>query len=165
MRTTELMLIIVVLALAATITHAATHQVKQDGTGDFTSIQEGIDAAVDGDVVVVHPGTYRENINFGGKNITLRSTDPTDWGVVDATVIDGGLKDSVVTFQGGENESCFLAGFTITNGDSTWGGGIHGGPSYEGPHNKAAPGALSVTTLASKAAVWLFATAQSPTAK
>ena len=29
------------------------------------------DAAVDGDIVIVHPGTYYENIGFNGQNIIL----------------------------------------------------------------------------------------------
>jgi pectin methylesterase-like acyl-CoA thioesterase len=47
-----------------------------------TTIQAAIDAAEDGDVIVVRPGNYNEKINFNGKNITLRSTDPDDPEVV-----------------------------------------------------------------------------------
>ena len=41
-------------------------------------LQAAIDAAVDGDVIVLNPGTYPGRIRFGGKAITVRSTDPAD---------------------------------------------------------------------------------------
>ncbi len=91
---------------------------------DYATIQEAIDAASPGDVVIVDPGTYQENINFHGKDITLRSTDPDDSSVVESTVIDGGELDTVVTFEGGESREAILEGFTITNGESDEGGGI-----------------------------------------
>ncbi|MBN1592895.1 MAG: hypothetical protein JW941_06580, partial [Candidatus Coatesbacteria bacterium] len=124
MKTIHLTLVILLLAIAATSGPAATYHVKQDGAGDFTYIQDAIDASVDGDTVIVHPGTYYENIQFGGKNITLSSTDPDDWDVVEAAVIDGGQNGSVVTFAGTEDASCELSGFTITNGSAENGGGI-----------------------------------------
>jgi hypothetical protein len=40
---------------------------------DQTTIQNGINAAVDGDTVLVQPGIYFENINFSGKNIVVTS--------------------------------------------------------------------------------------------
>lgn len=90
----------------------------------FATIQKGIDSAQNGDKVIVYPGTYRENIQFKGKNITLTSTDPNDPNVVAATIIDGGQNGPVVTFNNGESADCILAGFTITNGHNDCGGGI-----------------------------------------
>ncbi len=93
----------------------------------FATIQRSINASFDGDIIVVAEGTYLENIRFHGKNIVLRSTDPFDPGVVENTIIDGNRSGSVVTFEGTENETCVLSGFTIRNGCGYDGGGICGG--------------------------------------
>ena len=88
--------------------------------GDFPTIQAGIDAAVDGDEVVVAPGTYNENINFLGKAITLRSSDGSGVTTIDAAG-DGG---SVVVCLSREGADTVLDGFTITGGFTDLGGGM-----------------------------------------
>lgn len=45
---------------------------------DYPRIQAGIDASVNGDNVIVFPGTYNELIDFKGKAITLKSSDGPD---------------------------------------------------------------------------------------
>jgi len=89
-----------------------------------SSIQAAIDAARDGDTIIVGEGAYLENINFRGKAIAVRSEDPEDPSAVAATIIDGGARGSAVTFNSGEGENSVLTGFTITNGRADWGGGI-----------------------------------------
>ena len=78
---------------------------------DEATIQLGIDAAADGETVLVAAGTYRENIDFHGKNIVLASKAGAA-----KTVIDGGQVASVVVFRSGETRRAVLDGFTITNG-------------------------------------------------
>ena len=43
----------------------------------YSTIQQGIDAATLGDTVLVAPGTYVENIDFIGKGITVGSEGPS----------------------------------------------------------------------------------------
>ncbi|MBN1436678.1 MAG: PQQ-binding-like beta-propeller repeat protein [Sedimentisphaerales bacterium] len=94
----------------------------------YPTIQSALEAASEGDVIVVAPGTYYENIHFEGEDVILTSTNPFDPCIVAQTVIDGGRNDSVVTFEGSETLDCVVTGLTITNGDTeydTGGGGIN----------------------------------------
>jgi len=85
---------------------------------DYTEIQDAIDNSVNGDTIIVRPGTYLENIDFKGKAITLVSESGPE-----VTVIDGRGSPKVVTFDSGEGLDSILDGFTITNGDD------HTGPA------------------------------------
>ena len=103
---------------------------------DIDSIQGGINLASDGDTVLVDIGTYFENINFNGKNITVGSLFLTtnDRSFISKTIIDGNQNSSVVRIDNGEDTTAVLCGFTITNGVggkhcwrtgcSYWAGGI-----------------------------------------
>ena len=91
------------------------------------TIQSAINAASNGDTVLVAPGTYHENINFEGKSITVISS-----GGPAVTTINGGGNGPVVLFVSGEGTGSVLSGFTVTNGNSnsvsgvsppTWNGG------------------------------------------
>ncbi len=91
---------------------------------DYPTIQQGIDAASTCDTVLVDTGTYVENINFNGKNITVASlfliTHDTSY--ISQTVIDGGNgnNSSVVAFYNGEDSTALLCGFVLQNGEGTW---------------------------------------------
>ncbi|MHC4149944.1 MAG: hypothetical protein ACYSR5_10720, partial [Planctomycetota bacterium] len=94
-----------------------TITVDDDGPADFNTIQTAIDDANDGDTVSVFEGTYYEAIDFGGKGITLRSTDANDSGVVSGTIIDGNNPSSnTVRFATVEDANSIISGFTITGG-------------------------------------------------
>src|SRR3984893_4717295 len=83
-------------AAAATVIHVPADQ---------PTIQAGINAAKNGDTVLVSPGTYIENINFDGKAITLKSA-----GGAAATIIYGARITSVVTFSSNETSTSVLSG-------------------------------------------------------
>lgn len=98
--------------------------------GGYATIQAGIDAAADGDVVLVSPGTYAENIDFQGKAITVRSDQGPE-----TSIIDGGgtTNGSIgVMFHSGEGYGSVIEGFTITNCEKAVSYGVPGatGPPY-----------------------------------
>jgi parallel beta-helix repeat protein len=82
--------------------------------GDQPTIQAGIDVAQSGDVVLVDPGTYFENIDFKGKAITVTSSQGAAF-----TTIDGRHQGSVVSFTNGEGAASTLSGFTLTHGSGS----------------------------------------------
>ncbi|MFH2001938.1 MAG: right-handed parallel beta-helix repeat-containing protein [Planctomycetota bacterium] len=87
----------------------------------YPTIQGGINAAVNGDIILVAAGTYVENIDFLGKTITVMSSSGPD-----LTTLDGNKAGSVITFQSGEGLGSVIDGFTITNGSAVdFGGGVN----------------------------------------
>jgi len=93
---------------------------------DYQTIQAGIDATVNGDEVMVRDGIYNELINFNGKAIRLYSENGAAGCIIDGDVDGDGTGDgSVVTFSSGEISNSVLDGFTVQNGVSSFGGGIH----------------------------------------
>jgi hypothetical protein len=77
----------------------------------YPTIQQAINAAQNGDTVLVAPGTYVENIDFLGKAIRVTSAAGAQ-----LTIIDGSHLKPVVAFISGESRTSILNGFTIRNG-------------------------------------------------
>jgi len=77
-----------------------------EGMGDYTSVQEGINASNDGDIVLVYPGRYFENTDLNGKTITLASLELTTGNAdyIHTTIIDGNQTGCCVAVNNGEGE-------------------------------------------------------------
>jgi len=106
------------LVAAPLSAQAATLVVDANGTGDYLAVQPALNAAADGDIVLVLPGTYSRtdsiNLSFGSKNIVLRSA-----GGAAVTIIDceNAASNRAIYFNGGNQDStCVVDGFTIRNG-------------------------------------------------
>ena len=95
---------------------------KADGTGDHPTIQSAIDAADPGDEIVLeggpvhYTGAGNKNLDFGGKNLILRSTDPADPAVVASTIIDCEFDGRGFHFHSGETRDALVDGLTIIHG-------------------------------------------------
>ncbi|MCF7973086.1 MAG: hypothetical protein K9N55_04680 [Phycisphaerae bacterium] len=90
----------------------------------FATIQRGLNAAQNGQVVVVAEGTYvgtgNKNLSFNGRAVTLISSAGAA-----ATIIDCQGSGQAFVFQNGATQSTVVDGFTMTNGNAQTGGGIY----------------------------------------
>jgi len=115
----------ILVALAALPCRASIITVDNDGPADFNNIQAAINDANDGDTVEIQPGIYtgpgNYNIRFNGKAITVRGTNPDDFDVVAATVIDCNQQGQGFIFDRAEDSNSVLSGLKITNGYGYWG--------------------------------------------
>ncbi|MCH2146785.1 MAG: right-handed parallel beta-helix repeat-containing protein [Phycisphaerales bacterium] len=102
------------------VCYADTWTVDDDGKADFNTIQAAIDASNNGDLILVHAGTYTSNqgsevVNLLGKTITLQSVSgPTK------TIIDGSGKQRGILCVNGESNATTIEGFTIQNCVAPW---------------------------------------------
>jgi predicted outer membrane repeat protein len=114
MRPTAATAVAALLAVVLTVSAvtATTITVAADGSGMFTQIQVGLDAASSGDTVSVAAGDYEgpenRDLDFGGKAITL--TAPAGW---ISTGIFCGTLGRGFFFHGGEDTTAVVQGFSV----------------------------------------------------
>jgi predicted outer membrane repeat protein len=102
---------------------ADTWTVDDDGKADFDNIQAAIDAASNGDEILVYPGTYTDSgdqvVDMLGKAVWLHSSEGAE-----ATIIDGEYVRRGIFCNSGETLNTIIEGFMITNGNATSGAGM-----------------------------------------
>ena len=101
-KNTALLLSLILPAAAA----AETYYVP----GDYPNIQSAMNAASDGDTVLVGPGQWAGPVSILGKDVVLKSS-----GGPTVTDIHTFSDFSVVYFTNGEGPGAILEGFTITH--------------------------------------------------
>jgi hypothetical protein len=84
---------------------------------EYPTIQAAIDAAVDGDEIIIEPGIYNGpgnyNIKFWDKSITVRSVEPNNPAIVAATIIEPNKIANGFYFFKGEQDYSVVDGLTI----------------------------------------------------
>ncbi len=110
------------LALASPVS-AATITVCASGC-DYTTIQAAVDAANDGDVIDVYPGTYNESVDLNGMtpegDITIRSVNSGGTPTAGAATVNGGAAgpafETSSTFSGDVTIDGFIVESTSDDG-------------------------------------------------
>jgi len=112
-----LLFLLLVPILFVSLAFGVEHRVPED----FVKIQSAIEAAQDGDRVLIADGLYRERLNFLGKAITV-------CGNIEAperVIIKPNTAGSVVVFKNGERENSVLCGVTLRGATTDYGGGAY----------------------------------------
>ncbi|HAK93473.1 MAG TPA: hypothetical protein DCM87_00280, partial [Planctomycetes bacterium] len=154
-----------ILSCLCAVCSGATLVVAPAGGGDYTEIQLAIDAAADGDEVLVKPGEYviTVPITFRGKAIAVRGEAGADVTVIKMVAQPADPdRASVVIFESGETEASVLDGVTLTGGKgsllSGWWGKFGGGVQCVG----ASP-TLTNCTISGNSGGGVYCSGSSPT--
>lgn len=112
---------------------ALAHPTVLNVPSDHATIMGAVVAAINGDEVVIAPGTYHEgHLNFQKKAITIRSTNPDDPVCVSQTIIDGENTRQIFNIRFGEGPGSILEGLTLRRGFAGEGVIFGGGISISG---------------------------------
>jgi len=95
-----------------------TIAVDDSGGADYTSIQEAVYNANDGDTILVHAGTYTENVNVA-KQLTIKSESENP----DGTIVQASDPNDHVFYATADNVT--ISGFRVTGANGIGKDGIH----------------------------------------
>ncbi len=114
----KILIILFTLGILPCFLLSATLNVKQNGSGDYITIQSAINAAAENDTILVYPGRYHENIEIMDRKLSIGSLEmiTADSTYIAQTIIDGNHSGSCILIQ---NSEITLRGFYLTNGIGT----------------------------------------------
>ena len=101
--------------------NAAILYVALDGTQAYGDIQSAVNSAADQDTILIHPGTYYENIEILSRQLTIASMEliTSDSTFIAQTVIDGNQSGSCIYID--QDALVTIQGLYLTNGiGSMW---------------------------------------------
>ena len=126
-----------ILLLVPMLIVSETLEVSLDGSKPYTVIQEAIGQAVYGDIILVYPGHYYENIDLSNRSgLTLASLEYTTGNedYISETIIDGSNNSESTILCWENTTDCIIQGLSITGGS---------GHDYDGQdHNVGGVGIL-----------------------
>jgi len=102
---------------------SSQYLIRADGSGDYPTIQAAIDAAFDGDTILLADGIFsgagNVDLDYHGKAITVRSVSGNAEACVIHCVPEGGTETHRgFCFVSGEGPGSVLDGITIMNGEA-----------------------------------------------
>ena len=92
---------------------AATLVVDPAGSTGFTTVQSAINAAANGDTILVRPGIYSEALAVGGKLLTIRGD-----GAANSVVLRSPKGGTMMRLENGETNALRFEQLTFTGGAS-----------------------------------------------
>ena len=113
---------LITLFAAAGSAQAATYLLEPDGTGDFPNIQAAVDAAVDGDEILLADGVFEglgnDQVDFRGKAITVRSQKGNPWNCILRGRDTLGIPSTLFIFQNNEGRDSVIRDLMLLEGST-----------------------------------------------